>query len=64
MVFYECEKVLDDGSCDPGGHFVTIYGRSQEKPTAEQEVLLRGILRNVCLELGDFDPIQTNGKVF
>lgn len=61
MVFYECESVLPDGACDRRGLFVMIFGRSASKPSDEDMKMLRRVVRSVCLEMGDFINIPTEG---
>ena len=62
MLLYECENVDPSGVCSSGGRFVGVFGRSPEAPPPEILVKLRQLVRDVCLEPGDFVATEHTGN--
>ena len=61
LVFYECDTVAEDGSCDEDGHFVMIFGRTTERVRQADMEKLQAVVRGVCLEMGDFMELEKEG---
>ena len=60
-MFYECGRVLQDGTCDPSFTRLHVSMRSR---TAGKHVIraLKVILKRLCIQLEDVQVVDHTGK--
>ena len=59
---YQCDLMLGDGSCDQDQESVIILMRRREDMSEDARTHVRELLRNTCMEPGDFVTINHNSK--
>ena len=60
LVMYQCTRLLDDGTCDPHHQHGGVLTRHLEDVSEDTRVHLRQVLRDACLEPGDFISVEHN----
>jgi hypothetical protein len=61
-VIYDCQMVQEDGTCHPDYTSVDILSRTTEPFNEESRLHLRAVIRQACLEPGDFADANHDGR--
>lgn len=62
MILYECDRVLEDGSCDPAAMSVDIIGRTRDVITASELAVMAPFISEMCVDRSDFTNTESPGE--
>ena len=63
VVLYECDHVMEDGSCDPKRVSVDVLSRSNRRLSSEAKTRLSTVAHSLCFSPDDFRTIDHDGRM-